>query len=121
MIKGNIILVPFPFDDLTTTKVRPAICLTEPIGIHRHVVIAFITSQIPSDLLDTDVAIDIAQPNFVSTGLRVTSVLRLHRLVTISTSIIRRHLGSVSGDIQREVDQKLRQLFGLHHISNSIE
>lgn len=61
MTKGNIILVPFPFDDLSTTKVRPAVCLTEPIGIHQHVVIAFVTSQMPSDLFGTDVVIDINQ------------------------------------------------------------
>jgi len=36
MMKGKLVLVPFPFDDLSTTKVRPAICLTYPIGPHRH-------------------------------------------------------------------------------------
>lgn len=36
MIRGKIVLVPFPFDDLSTTKVRPAVCLTERIGPHDH-------------------------------------------------------------------------------------
>jgi hypothetical protein len=27
MMKGKVVLVPFPFDDLSTTKVRPAVCL----------------------------------------------------------------------------------------------
>lgn len=119
MIKGEAVLVPFPFDDLSSTKVRPAICLTEPIGIHRHVVIAFVTSRIPLDLLDTDVLLDINRTDFVSTGLLVTSTLRLHRLVTVSTSIIRRHLGALSADLQQEVDQKLEQLFGLRSQVNS--
>ena len=39
MIKGKVVLVPFPFDDLSSSKVRPAICLTEAIGVHRHVVL----------------------------------------------------------------------------------
>jgi len=30
MTKGKVVLVPFPFDDLSTAKVRPAVCLTEP-------------------------------------------------------------------------------------------
>ncbi len=30
MNKGKVVLVPFPFDDLSSTKVRPAVCLTEP-------------------------------------------------------------------------------------------
>jgi hypothetical protein len=28
MTKGKVVLVPFPFDDLSATKVRPAFCLT---------------------------------------------------------------------------------------------
>lgn len=32
MTKGKVVLVPFPFDDLSSTKVRPAVCLTNPIG-----------------------------------------------------------------------------------------
>jgi len=31
MTKGKVVLVPFPFDDLSATKVRPAVCLTNPI------------------------------------------------------------------------------------------
>lgn len=41
----KIVLVPFPFDDLSSTKVRPAVCLTDAIGPHQHVVLAFITSR----------------------------------------------------------------------------
>jgi hypothetical protein len=48
MMTGKIVLVPFPFDDLSGSKVRPAICLTDPVGQHRHVVLGFITSQIIS-------------------------------------------------------------------------
>jgi mRNA interferase MazF len=32
MTRGKVVLVAFPFDDLTTDKVRPAICLTDPIS-----------------------------------------------------------------------------------------
>ena len=58
MAKGKIFLVPFPFDDVSATKVRPAVCLTEPIGVYRHVVLAFITSQVPADSVDPDLALD---------------------------------------------------------------
>jgi mRNA interferase MazF len=58
MTKGKVVLVPFPFDDLSATKVRPAVCLTAPIGPHRHVILAFITSRIPATLLDTDLLLD---------------------------------------------------------------
>jgi mRNA interferase MazF len=85
MTKGKVVLVRFPFDDLSTTKIRPAVCLTDPLGPHRHVIFAFITSQTPTDMLPTDVALQPGHPAFASTGLRVASTLRLHRLMTAST------------------------------------
>ena len=35
-MKYKIVLVPFPFDDLTASKVRPAVCLTDEIKPHSH-------------------------------------------------------------------------------------
>jgi mRNA interferase MazF len=113
LIKGKVVLIPSPFDNLSASKVRPAVCLTEPIGAHRHVVLAFITSREPEELLETDVVLDPERPGYVETGLRVQSVLRLHRLMTVSTSLVRRELGDLSSDMQTEVGEKLRTLFDL--------
>jgi mRNA interferase MazF len=113
MTKGKIVLVPFPFDDLSSSKVRPAVCLTNPIGLHRHVVVAFISSQAPSQSLDSDVILGAQRLDFRATGLRVSSVLRLHRLVTLSTSLIVRELGALSPTWLQEVERKLTMLFGL--------
>jgi len=44
MTKHKVVLVSFPFDDLSSTKVRPAVCLTDLIGPHEHIILAFITS-----------------------------------------------------------------------------
>lgn len=38
MTKGKIVLVPFPYDDLSTNKLRPALCLTNPVGGRRQVI-----------------------------------------------------------------------------------
>ena len=113
MTKGKVVLVPFPFDDLSASKVRPAVCLTEPIGPHRHVVVAFISSQTPATLDATDVRLDPREKDFSKTGLRVASVLRLHRLVTLTTSLIQRELGELSPAWQAEVEKKLMLVFGL--------
>jgi mRNA interferase MazF len=108
-----VVLVPFPFDDLSGTKVRPAVCLTEPLGRHRHVVLAFITSQVPAMPLPTDLVLDPRDRSFATTGLRVPSTLQLHRLATISTTLIRRQLGSFAPELQAQVASCLRTLFEL--------
>ena len=109
--RGKVVLVPFPFDDLSSTKVRPAVCLTESIGPHRHIVLAFISSKIPSELMKTDIVLDAGDQDFLSTGLKVSSTLRLHRIVTVATGLIRRELGRLSPRMLVEVEEKLRDLF----------
>lgn len=106
MTRNKVVLIPFPFDDLSTTKVRPAVCLTSPIGPHRHIVLAFITSRILSDPLDTDLIIPSNHPDFSSCGLRVSSTLRLHRLMTVTTSLIRRELGVLPPSLQAETGSR---------------
>lgn len=113
MIKNKIVLVPFPFDDLSSTKVRPAVCLTDSIGPYKHTIVAFISSRIPSDLLDTDLIVRTADPDFTETGLQVDSAIRLHRVMTISISLIRRELGELSIARQIEVENKLKKLFSM--------
>jgi mRNA interferase MazF len=83
MTKNSIVLVPFPFDDFSASKVRPALCLTNEIGIYNHVIIAFISSIIPEDLIESDIILKKQSDNAIGTGLTIDSVIRLHKIVTI--------------------------------------
>ncbi len=112
-MKWKIVLVPFPFDDLTGTKVRPAVCLTDEISTYRHVVIAFITSQVTKANEPSDIPLLATMVDFSMTGLKVPSAIRLHRLVTIPTNLMHRHLGDLPAGMQRTAEQKLRTMFGL--------
>ena len=111
MIKNSIVLVPFPFDDFSVSKVRPALCLTSEIGQYNHVIIAFISSKIPDDLIDSDLIIRKETKDFSSTGLTVDSVVRLHKIVTIPKNLIKRKLGSVNSSVEVEIERRIRQLF----------
>jgi mRNA interferase MazF len=111
MTKHKVVLISFPFDDLSSNKVRPAVCLTDMIGPHDHVVLAFITSRIPASPLKTDLVIDSNDPSFASTGLRVSSTLQLHRLMTVTKSMLRRELGTLSPAMKAQVQERLHKLF----------
>jgi mRNA interferase MazF len=112
-MKNKIILVPFPFDDLSETKVRPALCLTNSISVYNHVVIAFITSQVTKAMEISDLPILTTDVDFNQTGLKVDSAIRLHRLVTIPTSLIKRQLGVLPPSYHKLLEQKLVDLFQL--------
>jgi mRNA interferase MazF len=112
-MKYKIVLVPFPFDDLTAAKVRPAVCLTDEIKPHNHIVLAFITSKVFASVSATDFVIDKSDADFATTGLKVSSTIRIHRLMTVTKSIILRELGELSSAQQMEIDNRLRKLFNL--------
>jgi mRNA interferase MazF len=112
-MRYSVVLVPFPFDDLSSQKVRPAVCLTDAIGVHRHVVLAFVSSVLPAQPEPSDVLLTPATPGFARTGLRVASALRLHRIVTVSATVIRRRLGTLAPGIQAQISQGLRTLFAI--------
>lgn len=112
-MKNKIVLVPFPFDDLSANKVRPAVFLTDEIQPYGHIVLAFITSKVSRNPSATDFVIDSKDVDFAQTGLKGDSMVRLHRLMTSSKSIIKRQLGELSNNQQTEIENRLRKLFEL--------
>ena len=111
MIKYSIVLVPFPFDDFSSSKLRPALCLTSEIGIYQHIVIAFISSKIPENIIESDFVIEKNSSFWDGTGLQVDSVIRLHKIVTIPKYLIKRKLGIINESVINIVSNKLIQLF----------
>ena len=111
MTRGKIILLPFPFDDFSALKVRPAVCLTDPVGEHRHIVVAFITSLIPAEILDSDLVLRVNHAEFARSGLRMDSTFRLHRLMTVTSALVKRELGELAPSLQTEISTRLRRLF----------
>jgi len=113
MIKYTIVLVPFPFDDFSELKVRPAICLTNSIGKFNHVIIAFISSRYPDEILNSDLIIKKDSEYFVGTGLFLDSVIRLNKMVAIPKKLIKRKLGRINEKLEPTLRLKIKQLFDL--------
>ena len=111
--RGDVVLVPFPFTDLTAEKLRPAVVVSvEPQ--ESDVIIAFISSVVSSvPLCDTDYLLYQDNPDFRQTGLKKASTFRMRKLLTIERGRVIRHLGRVSPVIQKELDRKLRHALGL--------
>jgi hypothetical protein len=66
--RGDIVLVPFPFTDLTAEKLRPAVIISvDPQKV--DVIIAFISSALsPAEVSQTDYLLSQDNPDFVPTG-----------------------------------------------------
>lgn len=105
MQKGNVVLVPFPFTDLTGNKLRPALVLASN---EHDVVVAFITSQIHWKE-ETDLVLKDTPEN----GLKKTSLVRLSKLITLEKSLLLGLLGTIEYKILNEVNINLKKIFDL--------
>ncbi len=109
----KIVRVDFPLlDKPGKVKNRPAVCLTGPIGRYKQVVVAPITSKV-GEIAATNVTLDQAQRMFGATGLSKASVIQLHKLISIGEKRLQGQVGILSTEWEKEVKDKLRQLFTL--------
>lgn len=113
MNPDEIYLANFPFGGSAGIKLRPVLLLTRPVGSVPEVLVAYISSVMPSPLLPSDLVLDPATAEHASTNLKTKSVVRLHKLATIHSRSVVRKLGVLSPNTAAEVDDKLRTLLSL--------
>jgi len=105
MKKGSIILIPFPFSDLSGSKIRPAVVLNNS-GV--DITICFISSQLKWKI-DCDVFVF---PS-VNNGLKVPSLIRIGKIETIDSALVLGLLGELSNAEIAELDRGLKQFLQL--------
>ena len=84
---GEVVLVPFPFSDLSQSKVRPAVCLADAGRGDR------VLCQITSNPYGDSAAVPLDAPDFASGGLLVASFARPGKLFTAHTGLLVRSVG----------------------------
>jgi mRNA interferase MazF len=106
MQKGDIILIPFPFTDLSGNTNRPALVL---VNGEMDVTLAFISTQLKwKD--ETDI---ILKPS-VGNGLKKESLLRLSKIATIDKLLAIGLLGKIDSRLMKQVNHNLTKLFKLN-------
>jgi mRNA interferase MazF len=108
-LKGKIVLIPFPFTDLTSSKLRPALVLYED---EKDIVAAFISSKIEKTK-PTDILIGKQHPEFSQTGLKLGSTLKLYKIATLSKELILGEIGEVGPKLKKEINDKISKIFNL--------
>lgn len=110
--RGAIVITTFPFTDLSGSKRRPALVLATTVPNTDHI-LAFISSVIPPVIKPYELSLSPADPDFTQTGLKVPSILRLDKLVTIDRALITRRIGRLSTQRLQSVDDKLIHVLGI--------
>lgn len=105
MKEGDVIVVPMPQAN-GVVKNRPAIVLRE-MPPFRDVLICGVSTQLRQAAKDFDEVISANDTDFVTSGLRAESLIRLGFLVVIPRSKIVGSIGSISSKRHKYLLQKL--------------
>lgn len=104
-VKGDVVVIPFPFSDLSDTKRRPALVLADLQG--SDIILCQITSQNTRDIL----AVSLNFEDFARGSLPANSFIRPNRIFTADKNNIIRKEGTVSNDKLNAVFGVLNNLF----------
>lgn len=105
---GSIVLTRFPFTDLSGGKVRPALVISRDNARRSDVVLAFITSNPHAAAMPDSAPILPTQAN----GLKVASVVRFDKIVTLETRVIAGKLGDAEDTFLRLAAPVFFRVFG---------
>jgi len=108
--RGAVVLVPFPFSDLSGLKKRPALVLSTEAynAASPDVVIGMITSRVSSPPRPGDYRI----ARWQEAGLLVPSLFR-SKLTTLEGSQVLRVMGAMPAEDMKAIDRALAQALGL--------
>lgn len=121
--RGDVVLVPFPFTDMTRQKARPAVVVSSERfnAASADVILVAISSKLPATSDDADLVLQHGSADFQTTGLRVSSVIRTAKLVTLQQSLIYTTLGKLDSRVIDELDGRLARAVGLQTLADEIK
>lgn len=95
--RGAVVLVRFPFSDLSASKLRPAVVLAV-VGRGDGILV-----QVTSNPYADPRAVTLTDPSFASGALNRTSYARPGKLFTANESLIARTVGQLTPDVAEAV------------------
>lgn len=105
LVKGDVVVLPFPFSDLSASKKRPALVVATLQG--DDIILCQITSAARKD----ENAISLQQKDFKQGKLQVQSMIRPNRLFTADKSIILYSVGALKDHKIKEVEKMIIRIF----------
>lgn len=105
MAKGDIVLITFPFTDLSGSKLRPAVVLADST---LDLTVCFISTQ-----MSWQETTDIVLTPTATNGLRKPSIIRTSKIATLDKVLAKGLLGRLSEQEVFDLNTKLKQLLQL--------
>jgi mRNA interferase MazF len=109
--QGDIVLIPLPFTDLTSSKKRPVLILSNDIynSITEDIIVAAITSNLD----EKEYNVSLRNDNLVDGVLPRDSFIKPDKIYTLAQSIVVKKFGHVKSDVLEQVNNKINDVLRL--------
>ena len=105
--KGDIVLVPFPFTDLSGEKVRPAVVVAED---REDICMVFISSV---KSRENKYTLHLVEKKARLFGLKKESWIKVSKVATLEKKIILGIIGALDKDVLKELQKILKDFFAI--------
>lgn len=95
---GEIVLLKFPFTDGDKSKKRPALILVDTED--EDIIVCRITSKLYNSNFDYEIT------NWEKSGLKLPSVIRLHKIATLEKSLVDQSIGMIDKKLKKLIKQE---------------
>ncbi len=106
MKTGDIVLLPFPFAELTNTKVRPTVVVCQTKDKYKDLVVCAISSVVPTNLNANEILLETDKSN----NLRVVSIIKVDRIFTAKQQDLIARLGELDQTDLQNFKEKFKSL-----------
>jgi mRNA interferase MazF len=114
-LRGDVVLVDFPFSSGVGFKLRPAIVVQNDANNRRlqSTILVPITSNTRYQGEATQIALDPAAAEVKPTGLLRPSAVKCENIATVETRLVRRKIGELPASLVAQLDVALKAAIGL--------
>ena len=115
MIRGDVVLVPFPFQDKLGEKIRPAVVVQSDAETTRliNTIVAMITGNTDDAGQPTTLLVDPSTPEGAGSGLAGPSLIKAYNLATVRQKRVIATLGHLSDVLKNKLDACLKAALDL--------
>ncbi|MDK9721375.1 MAG: type II toxin-antitoxin system PemK/MazF family toxin [Rhodospirillales bacterium] len=109
---GQIVLVPFPYADLSSAKLRPALLLRKASARFDDWLICMVSSQLQQEEADLDELLSRNDPDFAASGLKADSIIRIRRLAVVEGALLAGTIGELTPERLGRIRHRLADWIG---------
>jgi mRNA-degrading endonuclease toxin of MazEF toxin-antitoxin module len=117
--RGTVVLVPFPFTDLSGRKRRPALVVSPESFHEEDLILCAITSRVPERLSVWEVSL--AAGDMAEEELPKSSIIKVSKLFTMHKKLVAARYGTIKEQKLQIVLERLKSLFALEGMTNGAE